>query len=176
MDIREFVEERVDKNHLSIDVDTCIDTISKYGVLYPEASEMKRFFHYVLNTVGGILNAVDHECTEMLGSLKVRGRGDITFFEFDHDEDYRDWLGMRLRVYNKIVDVRELRLLNYVELSTMNMISDIFTECLYELIDVDGSAVHFKKTGYGTDRDKQSFIKFLGTNFKKGYTFRPLGS
>ena len=173
MDIKQFIQERINKNHLSIDIDECLDTIKKYEDIYPDTTEIKRFFHYILNKVGGILNNIDHEYAEIYGNLKVRGKKDITFYEFDFEEDYLEWQKYRLDVYKSIKNYDDNRLLNYVELSTMNMISDIFTNCKYELYK-DTELIIFNKVGYGTDKDKLSFIKYLGTKFKDGYSFRPI--
>lgn len=174
--IESFVKERITKNFLSINAEECLATMKKYEGIYPDTSEMKLFFYYVLNLVGGILAKVDIDYAEMYGNLKVRGKKDITFFEFDFEEDYLDWQKIRLELYPSITNNADLRLLNYAELSTMNMISDIYTKCKYELISKDGTVTYFEKTGYGTDQDKQSFIKFLGTKFKEGYSFRPIKS
>lgn len=172
--IESFVKERITKNFLSIDEKVCLETIKKYEAIYPDTSEIKLFFHYVLNLVGGVLAEINIDYAEMYGNLKVRGKKDITFFEFDFEEDYLDWQKVRLAIYPQIKNNADLRLLNYAELSTMNMISDIYTKCNYELISKDGKVTYFEKTGYGTDQDKQSFIKFLGTKFKQGYSFKPI--
>jgi hypothetical protein len=174
MDIREFVEEKVAKNHLTIDIDACLDTIQKYADIYPDATEIKRFFHYVLNKTGGILNAVDHDCAELFGNLKVKGRVDITFYQFDDEADYLEWQMLRAKMYAGITDMSDVRLVNYVEMSTMNMISDIFTKCMYKLIDTNGKVTYINKTGYGTDQDTQSFIKYMAVKFKEGYSFMPV--
>lgn len=172
MDIAKFVNERIHKNHLPINPDECLDTMKKYEEIYLGVPEIKLFFHFVLNKVGGILNAIDVEYAELFGNLKVKGRADITFFEFEDEDDYHEWQKLRIDAYKAITDVCDVRVLNYVELSTMNVISDIFTKCKYELIDNDGKSTIINKTGYGTDQDTQSFIKFMGGKFKEGYTFK----
>ncbi len=174
MDIREFVTERITKNSLPLNTDECLDIMKTYEEIYPGVSEIKLFFYLVLNKVGGILNDIDHDYAEMFGNLKVKGRGDITFYEFDFEDDYLEWQQLRLEVYKKIDDIDKIRLVNYVELSTMNVISDIFTKCKYELISKNDKVTIMNKTGYGTDQDTQSFIKFMGGMFKDGYSFKPI--
>jgi len=172
--IKDFVHERITKNHLAIDVAKCLEVIEKYADIYPDISEIKRFFQFVLNTVGGILTDIDEDSSELFGSLAIRGKTGITFYEFVFDEDYAAWLVLRLKVYQEIKNVDDLRLLNYVELSTMNMITDIKSTGKYELIAKDGTVTTFNKSGYGTDQDSKSFIKFLGGKFKEGYSFKPV--
>lgn len=133
MEIKSFVEERIRKNHLPLNVDECVDLIKKYESVYPDVDEMKRFFYVVLNKVGSILNKVDHDLNELLGWLRVRGRNDINFFEFEDEEDYINWLNARIILYSKLTDKGDIRLLNFLELSTMNFITDITTKCVYEL-------------------------------------------
>jgi hypothetical protein len=173
MDIKEFVTERITKNNLPLNANECLEIMKKYEEIYPDVSEIKLFFHLVLNKVGGILNKIDHDCAEMFGNLKVKGRGEITFYEFDFEDDYLEWQQLRLEVYKQLDDLGDIRLVNYVELSTMNVISDIFTKCKYELISDKNKVSIVNKTGYGTDQDTQSFIKFMGTKFKEGYSFKP---
>lgn len=177
----DFVKQRIALNHLSINPDECLDVIEKYADIYPGISEIKRFFHFIHNKVGGILTDLDskfagsyHECAELFGTLVIRGKTNITFYEFVFHDDYTEWLHNRIAIYAELTDIDKIRLLNYVELSTMNMISDITTMCKYVLIAKDKTVSTFEKTGYGTDRDAQSFIKFLGTKFKEGYTFKPI--
>jgi len=174
MDIKEFIKERITKNHLNIDLNDCYNTIQKYESIYPDTSEIKRFFHYVVNKCGSIVIPIHEDNAEILGFLKVRGKGDITFFEFEDEEDYLNWLQVRGELYDNIKNNNDLRIVNYVELSTMNFITDITTTCKYELIAPDYTVTYFSKTGFGTDQDDRSFIKFLGTKFKDGYTFKPI--
>jgi len=148
--------------------------MKKYQEIYPGVSEIKLFFHFVLNKVGGILNNIDVEYAEMFGNLKVKGRSDVTFYEFEDESDYLEWQKMRIDVYRAVTDLGDTRMLNYIELSTMNTISDIFTKCKYELIGDDGKVNVINKTGYGTDQDTLSFIKFMGGKFKDGCTFRAI--
>lgn len=174
MDIESFVRERIEKNRLPIDINKCLTILEKYKEIYPGVTDVKLFFYYVLNRVGGILNDIDHDYAEMFGNLQVKGRADITFYSFDFEDDYLEWQRLRLEVYPKITNLDDIRLINYVELSTMNMISDIFTNCKYELSHNGQFIRIFNKTGYGTDQDTQSFIKFLGGKFKEGYSFKPV--
>lgn len=172
--IKDFVEQRVELNHLPINIDECVSVIEKYTDIYPGVSEIKRFFHYVHNQVGGILNRVNPEFTELFGNLVIRGKTDITYYLFVFDEDYLEWLRLRVQLYSELTNPDDIRLLNYVELSTMNMITDLTSTDKYELISFDGIITTFNKTAYGTDQDGKSFIKFLGGKFKEGYSFKPI--
>lgn len=168
MNIVEFINERKTKNHLNFPVDECLSYIENYADTHVESTPIKSFFHYIKNYV------IDKLSTSDLTKLKVRGKKDITFYEFDEDEDYQTWLIQRLDVYSKINDTDLLRLLNFLELTTMNFITDIVSNQNYELIDIKDNIKHFIKTGYGTNQDTQSFTKYLGVNFKQGFSFKPI--
>ena len=173
MEIKNYVEERILGNQLPLDIIDCITLIDKYESVYPEVDSMKRFFYVVLNKVGAILNEVDHDLNELLGWLKVRGRNNINFFEFDDEEDYLNWLNARFYLYQKMTDENDIRLLNFLELSTMNFIADLSTSCKYQLTKGKETII-FNKTEYGTDNSNVSFIKYLGSKFKEGYNFKPI--
>jgi len=173
MEIKDYVEERVLKNQLPLVVVDCVKLIDKYEEIYPEVDSMKRFFYVVLNKVGAILSTVDKDLNELLGWIKVRGKNSINFYEFEDEGDYLNWLQGRQYLYEKLTNVDDIRLLNFLELSTMNFISDINTNCKYQL-SKDNDIIIFNKVEYGTDNSNVSFIKYLGGKFKEGYNFKPI--
>lgn len=133
-----------------------------------EANIYKRFFYYVReNVYNSFLNYENN-----LFELKIRGKLNTPFFEFEKDEDYIKWLRDRKEFYASVNTIENFRMLNFLELSLMNFITDLTTLQEYELIAPDGSSTNFKKIGYGTDQDQQSFIKYLGRKFKQGFTFK----
>jgi len=174
MNIKEFITERINKNKLSVDIDECLNVIEKYKDIYPGISDTKLFYYFIKNKVGGILNNIDHDYAEMFGNLKIKNRENIIFYEFEFEEDYLEWQPLRLEVYSKIINNNDIRLLNYVELSNINLISDTFTKCKYELIYNSQCVSTFNKIGHSTDQDTQSFIIFLSGKFKDGYSFKPI--
>lgn len=173
MEIKDYVEERVLKNQLPLVVVDCVKLIDKYEAIYPDVDSMKRFFYVVLNKVGAILSTVDKDLNELLGWIKVRGKNSINFYEFEDEGDYLNWLQGRHYLYEKLTNVDDIRLLNFLELSTMNFISDINTNCKYQL-SKDNDVIIFNKIEYGTDNSNVSFIKYLGGKFKEGYNFKPI--
>lgn len=173
MELKQFITERITKNKLALDIDTAYETVMKYGEIYPESTDIKRFFHYVLNTIGAKLHTVDHEISEILGWLKVRGRGEITFYEFETPEDYLNWLNARFEIY-KSLNYDDTRLLNFIEMSCMDFITDITTTCRYEITN-NKEWLYVTKDKFSFDSDTtKSHIKYIVSMFNKGYIFKPI--
>lgn len=165
----EYIEERKFKNKLLFDAVECFDYITtKYTS--SEANTHKRFFYYVRENVYNSFLNIENNLFE----LKIRGKSVTPFFEFEHDIEYRKWLQFRKDFYSSKNTIGTFRMLNFLELSLMNFITDLTSLQEYELIAPDGSSTKFKKIGYGTDQDQQSFIKYLGRKFKQGFTFKAL--
>ena len=173
MKLNDFIFNKITHNNLPLNINECINTVEQYKNIYEVNNEYKLFFYYIKNKVGDILNKFDHEISEIFGDLKIGGKSDITFFDFELEEHYVEWMQLRFDLYKELTN-DEIRLLNYAELTIMNFISDIYSECKYELIDKNGKVTYFNKTKYGNDQTTQSFIKFLGTKFKEGYSFKPI--
>lgn len=173
MEIRKYVEERISKNKLPLDIDEVVNLIKEYKDIYPDVSEMGRFFHVIKNKVGSIINNIDHNTAEFLGWLKIRSVNDIYFFKFEEEEDYYSWLEYRINIYNKITNKEDIRLLNYLELSTINLVKDILTESEYLLFN-DIESFIFKKNGYNVDKETKSFIKYISEKFTNDYLFKPI--
>lgn len=169
-DLQKYIEDRRNQNHLNFDMDECLLYINtKYTT--SDANMYKRFFYYVRENV---YNNFGTDIENNLYELKIRGKFDTPFFEFEQEEQYIKWLRVRKEFYSKNTELNCVRMLNFLELSLMNFITDLTTLQEYELISPNGIVTKFKKIGYGTDQDTKSFIKYLGHKFKQGFTFKAL--
>jgi len=170
MDLRHYIEDRRIRNHLNFDMSKCEEYITtKYTT--SDADIYKRFFYFVRENV---IESITMFGENNLYELKVRGKGNTPFFEFESDQEYKKWLQLRKLYYYHIHDIQQLRMLNFLELSLMNFITDLTTLQEYELIAPNRNITKLIKNGYGTDQDQQSFIKYLGRKFKEGFTFKAL--
>jgi len=80
-------------------------------------------------------------------------------------------VNVRKTVYDKIDNDEDIRLLNYLELSTMNFIHDIYTKCNYTAYKGD-KLIQFKKNEFSVDVDDSvSFIQYIAKLFNNGYNF-----
>ncbi len=175
MEIRQFVEKKINDNDLNIDIEWCLKTIKQYENLYPNTNEKHRFFYVLLNLVGAFLHDADEDLGEVLGWIKVGNIKDVYFFKFSDEEDYLNWLQARIYLYEHVVasgNKENLRLLNYLELSILNFIKDITTNCTYEIIKTTTYTV--RKEGFGNNFNQLSFIKYLVGKFNDGYLFKPV--
>lgn len=176
--IKEYITERILLNHLDINIDECLAVIKTYETIYANVSEKERFFLYIKNKVGEILTDIDEDMSEILGWLHVhKSKQEIVYYLFETDEDYYNWLSVRKELYKKLGDKHKcIRLLNFLELSTMNFISDIITSCDY-ITYTDTDTNGFSKNGYGVSSNNTlSFIKYIGMKFKNGYNFKPINN
>ena len=169
MNLREYIEDRRARNQLDFDMAKCEEYITNQYTA-SDANVYKRFFYFVRENVNECIKVNENNLNE----LKVRGKGETPFFEFECEEHYKNWLQIRKKIYSHIADIPSLRMLNFLELSLMNFITDLTTLQEYEIISKDGKTTKILKTGYGTDQDQQSFIKYLGRKFKEGFTFKAI--
>jgi hypothetical protein len=171
--IKDYIQERITLNHLPLNINECLAVIETYETIYSNVSEKERFFLFIKNKVGEILTNIDEDLSEILGWLHVhKSKQDIVYFLFETEEDYYNWLSVRKDLYLQLNE-DYTRLLNFLELSTMDFISDITTNCNY-ILELKNKKTDFKKEGYGVDVESTiSFIKYLGASFKKGYNFKP---
>jgi hypothetical protein len=168
--LQEYIEDRRVRNHLHFDMAECEEYITtKYTS--SDANKHKRFFYFVREDV---YNIVSKFAENNLFEIKVRGKNATPFFEFENPNEYKNWLHYRRKIYQSPIPIPRLRMLNFLELSLMNFITDLTTLQEYELHSPEGNITKFKKIGYGTDQDQQSFIKYLGRKFKEGFTFKAL--
>lgn len=175
MELKQYIEERIKVNKLPINVDDALMNVRLYKDIYPDLDEKQRFFQYLLNHIGGVINEIDHDISEILGFLKVHISKDnnIVYLKFFTEEDYYNWLESRTMIYQALSN-SDVRILNFIELSTLDFISDISTLGQYKLYK-DKTVINFNKTGYSADTVKSSsFIKYLGSQYKKGFNFKPL--
>jgi len=177
--IETFVKNKLDKNKLDLNLVTVLSMINSYKSVY-NTTEEKMFFHYIMNEVGYILNKysnseLETKELELLGWLRIKGsdKTKIIYFEYETDDEFYQWLQYRLKYYERINNINEIRLINYLELSTINFIQDITTNSSYVLKKHKCKDIHILKTGYGTDQDNLSFIKYISSKFNDGYIFIP---
>lgn len=175
MELKLYISERIKLNNLPIDVDNAYMTVKLYADIYPDMTEFERFFQYILNEISQHLVEIDEEIAEILGFLSVHKakNSDIVYYKFLTQEDYLDWLHYRIKLYNGL-SKDNIRLLNFVELSTLDFISDIITNQKYELFNNKQKFI-VNKTEFSNDKDtKISFIKYLGNQYKNNYSFKPI--
>ena len=170
MELRAYIKQRIEKNKLPLD----LDHTSKHSILYRNDDDCKYmcFFRYIINLIGGAINEINPDYTELLGLLQIKKakQSSMIYYRWLTEEDYYDWLNIRKDIYNKL-DVDNKRLLNFIELSTLDFLSDIKTYEKYKIYNKKGSVI-FNKKGYTADLLKnQSFIQYLTKQYSKGYTY-----
>jgi len=127
------INKKVIDNKLSIDLNEYKEIYFKYKEIYKESSDIEIFYKYLLNYIGSIINSVESELVELLGWLRITTNDNgICFFIFESDEDYRNWMQARIYIYQSLVNESDIRLLNYIELSTINFIKDLDSRHRYE--------------------------------------------
>lgn len=127
MELRAYIKERIEKNKLPLD----LDHTSKHSILYRNEDDDCKymcFFRYMINLIGGAINEINPDYTELLGLLQIKKakQSSMIYYRWLTEEDYYDWLNIRKEIYNKL-DVDNKRLLNFIELSTLDFLSDIKT-------------------------------------------------
>lgn len=178
-DIREYISSKIKTNYLPLNVDNVLSDIEKFKKLgtYSSFTDNQLFYQYILNKCGKIIADINIDVAECFGYLKPKQsfNHEIVYYEFFTEEDYFDWLASRKEIYSNINNIDDLRLLNYLELCTIDFIRDIITECEYEIYDKDLTVVKFKKEKFGVSVETPlSFIKYLATYFRKNMVFKPI--
>ena len=189
-----WIQDKIDKNRLPISLPDYEYTLEKLVVKYPDLDEYKLFYQYIIDQIFldifhyrlSIYDETD-KIVAVAGNIirraKLRGLN-TTYYEFDLI-DYEEWLKVRTHLYSRYnfgntYDVSQLRLLNYFEMTCMNFITDITSECDYETAHIQWSThkydvwKKFRKTGFGVDRDSLSFIKYVKMIFNDDYIFKPV--
>ena len=174
MELRAYIKERIEKNKLPLDLDhTC-----KHSILYKEKDDKCDFicfFRYLLNIIGGDINEINEEYTELFGLLQIKKakQSKMIYYRWLTEEDYFDWLNVRKEIYLKL-NKENTRILNFIELSTLDFLSDIRSYEKYKLYNKDTTII-FNKKGYTADLLKnQSFIKYLSRQYMNGFTYEVL--
>jgi len=177
-DLHTYIKNKIDNNKLPLSFDNTIKMVNELKkVNTKNYTDKQLFYQYILNIAGKIIANVDIEVAECFGYLepKLSFNADIIYYEFFTEEDYYDWLSSRKEIYAKIDNIEDIRILNYVELCTMDYIKDISTICDYEIIHNDKVIKKFCKTEFGVNVDTPlSFIKFVSSFFRKNMVYKPV--
>jgi hypothetical protein len=174
MMLREYIRERIEKNKLPLD----LDHTSSHSILYKEKNdncEYIGFFRYLLNLVGGAINDINPDYAELFGLLQIKKakQSQMIYYRWLSEEDYYEWLNIRKDVYTNLNNENK-RILNFIELSTLEFLSDIKSNTKYKLTNNSGHII-FNKNGYTASILKNgSFIKYLSNQYMQGYTFEVL--
>lgn len=175
MELKKYIKERIVKNKLPLNVEEvhniCLELLKEDN----DECHNKIFFKYVLNLVASYINEINPGYTELLGLLKVNKAkiGNIIYYRWLTEEDYYEWLHIRSEIYSKLNE-NQKRLLNFIELSTLDFLSDINSINKYILYK-DKKRMLLNKSGYSCEQtNKTSFVKYLGAQYKQGYTFEVL--
>lgn len=180
MSLEKFVKNKIVSNKLDIDLSISIDTILKMKESgHPYNNEEELFYYYILNLFGKILLTMDNgdvTRTELLGLLKVKfseyNNKKMYFYRYETEEDYYYWLNIRKNIYNKLTDKKEIRLLNFIEMSTFDFVCDGTNNDEYIIYNETGKINHIQKTGMICASDGSKFMKTLATNFNLGNYYK----
>lgn len=168
METIKIYEDKIAKNMLPIDVQDIVAVYESYKKLYPDITDLGIFFNYIRNKMGSILVPLDEEIGEVLGWLRLQD-GMNVYFIFDDSDDYQLWMDHRVYVYNGMDD-DTIRLLNYLELSIFNFVTDRKNKCNYLAYNRDRSeSIKFQYDGTRRD-DKNQLVQL----FNMGYLFVPI--
>lgn len=179
-DIKDYIESKIKKNRLPLDLDEVLDTVYSLqkSNVYKNFSIKQIFYQYVLNIAGSIIANIDIDIAESFGYLKPKKsyNKDIIYYEFFTEEDYYNWLNARTEIYEKISCYDDFRILNFVEMCTIDFITDINTETKYQLYNTNLKLIDtFNKTKFGTDKNNGlSFIKHVVNEYYKNKVYRPI--
>lgn len=179
MNITEFVHKKNEDNHLGLNEAEVVLEIKKLKTLFNDISEYELFYTVLLNMFGHILNTIDTKepHAEMLGWLKVKKRNYgnnniIYYYRFETEDDYYYWLSIRKKIYSKLSNYSEIRLFNYIELSTFDFITDSLNNGTYKVYN-NNEKVTIKKQGILTSSGNK-FIKELVSYYNKKFIFKPI--
>jgi hypothetical protein len=156
---------KIANNALPINTEDILMVYHKYKEIYPGISDLGIFFQYLRNYVGSFLMHIDMDVTEHLGWLELVDE-ERTYFYFPDEEDYLTWLGVRIAMYSKL-NKDKARILNYLELSVLNFVTDRTTKCKYKTIKDGVQDYHIKdNVKFGTTD--------LAKLFQDGHIFIPV--
>lgn len=181
MTIEDFVKLKIDSNKLELDYEYVIETIysmKKSG--QPYNNEMELFYYFLLNMLGQIILTIDDgdvKRVELMGWLKVKSSiydgKEMYFFRFETEDDYYNWLNIRKDIYKQLTDPKEIRILNFIELSTFDFVSDNITNGKYVITNGEKN-IKIQKTGMVCTRKKEKFIKHIASYFNNNYIYKPI--
>lgn len=179
MNLKEFVQQKIESNKLSLDLDIVLSEIEKLKNTISYEDEFELFYIHILNLLGNIILTVDgdHLRAEMMGWLKVKKTSYndklMYFYRFETEDDYYYWLNNRIDIYDKLDDILEIRLLNFIEMSTFDFVSDGISNCKYKLFKTNGKYDILQKTGMITN-DGNKFMKVIAKHFNDGNYYKPV--
>jgi hypothetical protein len=123
---------------------------------------------------GEIASKYSHELEELLGWLEVHKHKimEVVYFYMPDSADYARWKVYRKDLYNSLTNADDIRILNYVEMSTINFITDI-SNTNY-ILSNGVETIKLSQIGYNIEYngERASFIHVLGKYFKLGYTYK----
>lgn len=174
---RDYIKNKINKNHLPLDVDETFKIVNyfKEHNLYKDYTDYQLLYQYILNLAGSIIANIDMSTAECFGYLKpkVSYKKEVIYYEFFTEPDYYDWLNSRKEIYANVNSYDDLRILNFVEMCTMNFITDINTESKYEIYNNCLKKIDtIIKTKFGVDKSNLSFIKYLASEFYKENVYK----
>lgn len=176
--IKEYVDSKIKKNSLPIDLDKTLDIINQLndGGMYNKYTLQQIFYQYILNLAGNIIAKIDIDISECFGYLKPKESfksKNIIYYEFFTEEDYYEWLNNRKTIYDKITNYDDIRLLNFVEMCTINFNTDISTNTEYEILDKTLKLVeNINKTGGIIENKTGTFITYIVEQFYKNNVYK----
>lgn len=179
MNLKEFVQQKIESNKLGLDLNIVLEDIEKLKGSVSYEHEFELFYIHMLNLLGNIVLTIDgnHLRAEMLGWLKVKSSSYndklMYFYRFETEDDYYYWLNNRIDIYSKLNDVSEIRLLNFIEMSTFDFVSDGINNCKYKLYKLNGRNEVLQKTGMITN-DGHKFMKIIAKHFNDGNYYKPV--
>ena len=164
------LEERVNTYNLPLDVNTVHQVCMDYINIYPDTTYNERFYLYILNNIGSVLTTINEDIGEILGWLKVKKIDNMICYEFETPEDYLAWINNRHIFYmHEELSLTDIRLLNFVELSCIDFISNDFSykeDHKYVITHNDYPDIqNIKKV------DDIPFFKILADAFKNNFNF-----
>lgn len=179
----------ISKFDLGIDVDSMQKEILMLKDTLKLESENESFFHYIKNKIGGELNSLGEEWTDVFAWLKIvkKGNHDWFMYDFEEYEDYLMWKELRISILSQMSSLG-IRLVNLFEINCANFVAEsqfirandlreyYMAECDFEKIIfvTNGKIMKFLDINY-LDFESMDFITFYKTMFQKGYKMVPLG-
>lgn len=174
----QIIKDKITENNLNLDVDIVLKAIEELKTDNISDDKLYLFYTYILNLVGDIISKVaDDKIVEILGWLKIKNTiykdKSMYFYRFETDDDYSLWLIKRKEIYSKLDDYKEIRILNFLELSTFDFISDVDSNCRYRVYN-KLEKITIQKAGMVCTKDNSKFNKTLANYFKENFIFKPI--
>lgn len=170
--MKEFISDKITKYNLNLDAELVFKTIQEYKSIYTGESERNLFYYYLKNYVGKYINDISEEYSELFGLLKIENSNNVNYYIFDFDEDFCSWSKYKIDIYEKLKDDSIIRILNFIELSTLNFINSNNSNFYCKIYDKNGFYITEVKQGKTNHTPEQNFIPYLSDKFKNNYNFK----